>query len=187
MEITHEAYLKAKDRMEKTLEALKNDLSSIRAGRANPHLLDRIMVDYYGTQTPISQVGNVSSPDPKMLVISLWDTSILGEVEKAIMKSDLGINPANDGKVIRLAFPDVTEERRKELVKMAKKNAETSKVAIRNIRRDANDVLKKEKKDSTITEDDYNDLEKEIQKMTDDMIKKVDVILADKEKEIMEI
>ncbi len=187
MEITHEAYVKAKDRMEKTLEALKNDLSSIRAGRANPHLLDRIMVDYYGTQTPISQVGNVSSPDPKMLVISLWDTSILGEVEKAIMKSDLGINPANDGKVIRLAFPDVTEERRKELVKMAKKNAETSKVAIRNIRRDANDVLKKEKKDSTITEDDYNDLEKEIQKMTDDMIKKVDVILADKEKEIMEI
>ena len=110
MEITHEAYVKAKDRMEKTLEALKNDLSSIRAGRANPHLLDRIMVDYYGTQTPISQVGNVSSPDPKMLVISLWDTSILGEVEKAIMKSDLGINPANDGKVIRLAFPDVTEE-----------------------------------------------------------------------------
>jgi len=187
MEITHEAYVKAKDRMEKTLDALKNDLSSIRAGRANPHLLDRIMVDYYGTQTPISQVGNVSSPDPKMLVISLWDTSILGEVEKAIMKSDLGINPANDGKVIRLAFPDVTEERRKELVKMAKKNAETSKVAIRNIRRDANDVLKKEKKDSTITEDDYNDLEKEIQKMTDDMIKKVDVILADKEKEIMEI
>lgn len=187
MEITHEAYVKAKDRMEKTLEALKIDLSSIRAGRANPHLLDRIMVDYYGTQTPISQVGNVSSPDPKMLVISLWDTSILGEVEKAIMKSDLGINPANDGKVIRLAFPDVTEERRKELVKMAKKNAETSKVAIRNIRRDANDVLKKEKKDSTITEDDYNDLEKEIQKMTDDMIKKVDVILADKEKEIMEI
>ena len=187
MEITHEAYVKAKDRMEKTLEALKNDLSSIRAGRANPHLLDRIMVDYYGTQTPISQVGNVSSPDPKMLVISLWDTSILGEVEKAIMKSDLGINPANDGKVIRLAFPDVTEERRKELVKMAKKNAETSKVAIRNIRRDANDVLKKEKKDSTITEDDYNDLEKEIQKMTDDMIKKVDVILADKEKEIMSV
>ena len=187
MEITHEAYVKAKDRMEKTLEALKNDLSSIRAGRANPHLLDRIMVDYYGTQTPISQVGNVSSPDPKMLVISLWDTSILGEVEKAIMKSDLGINPANDGKVIRLAFPDVTEERRKELVKMAKKNAETSKVAIRNIRRDANDVLKKEKKDSTITEDDYNDLEKEIQKMTDDMIKKVDVILADKEKEIMDV
>ena len=187
MQITHEAYLKAQDKMNKTIEALKRELAAIRAGRANPRLLDRIMVDYYGTPTPISQVGNISSPEPRLLVISLWDTSILKEVEKAIMKSDLGINPANDGKVIRLAFPEVTEERRKDLVKLAKKKTEETKVAARSIRRDANELLKKDKKDSVITEDDYNDLEKEIQKMTDDTIKKLDAILADKEKEIMEI
>ena len=187
MEITYEAYLKAKDNMEKTMESLKRELGSIRAGRANPRLLDRIMVDYYGTQTPITQVGNVSSPEPRLLVIALWDASMMKEVEKAIMASDLGINPSNDGKVIRLAFPEVTEERRKELVKLAKKKTEDTKVAARNIRRDANEQLKKDKKNSVVTEDDYNDLEKEIQKLTDDTIKKLDEILAEKEKEIMEI
>ena len=187
MQITHEAYLKTQDKMNKTIEALKRELVSIRAGRANPRLLDRIMVDYYGTPTPIAQVGNISSPEPRLLVISLWDASILKDVEKAIMKSDLGINPANDGKVIRLAFPEVTQERRKELVKLAKKKAEESKVAARNIRRDANEMLKKDKKDSVITEDDFADLEKEIQKLTDDTIKKLEEILAEKEKEIMEI
>lgn len=183
----HEAYSKAQEKMEKTTAALKRELASIRAGRANPQLLERIMVDYYGTPTPITQVGNVSSPEPRLLVISLWDQSILKDVEKAIMASDLGINPSNDGKVIRLAFPEVTEERRKDLVKLAKKKTEEAKVAARSIRRDANETLKKDKKNSVITEDDFNDLEKDIQKLTDDTIKKLDVILQDKEKEIMEI
>jgi len=187
MQVEHEALKTAEEKMEKTLNVLKKELVSIRAGRANAQLLDGIMVDYYGTPTPISQVGNISAPEPRLLVISLWDTNILHEVEKAIQASDLGINPANDGKVIRLAFPEVTGEKRQELVKLAKKKAEESKIAIRAIRRDANEVFKKEKKTSTLTEDDYDILEKEIQELTDKKVKKVEEILQSKEKEILEI
>ena len=187
MSIQHNALAKAKEKMQKTVAVLKKELVSIRAGRANAQLLDGIKVDYYGTMTPLSQVGNISTPEPRMLTISLWDLSILGEVEKAIQASDLGINPSNDGKVIRLVFPELTEERRKELVKVAKKKAEEGKVAIRAIRRDANEAFKKDKKDSVITEDDCKDLEKSVQDMTDKTIKEIDSILADKEKEIMEV
>ncbi len=187
MNVEHDALTKATEKMDKTIAALKREMASIRAGRANPQLLDRIMVDYYGTPTPINQMANISAPEPRLLCISLWDASMLHEVEKAIQKSDLGINPSNDGKVIRLAFPEITEERRKEIVKLARKKAEESKVAVRAIRRDTNEYFKKDKKTSLITEDDYNDLEKEIQTLTDKIIKKVDEILADKEKEIMEV
>ncbi len=177
----------SKEKMEKTLLALKRDLSTLRAGRANATVLDRIMVDYYGTPTPINQVGNISSPEPRMLVISLWDTSMISAVEKAIQKSDLGINPSNDGKLIRLVFPELTEERRKELVKIIRKKGEESKVAIRSIRRDANEQTKKQRKEGEITEDDQKNLEEDIQKLTDSMIKDIDSIIADKEKEIMEV
>lgn len=187
MIIEHEALTKAGEKMEKTISVFKKELASIRAGRANPQLLDRIMVDYYGTPTPINQIGNISAPEPRLLVISLWDASMLHEVEKAIQKSELGINPANDGKLIRLAFPEITEERRKEIVKTAKKKAEEAKVAARAIRRDANEIFKKDKKISNITEDDFTDLEKEVQELTDETVKKIDEILAEKEKEIMEV
>ncbi|MEA4853546.1 MAG: ribosome recycling factor [Christensenella sp.] len=187
MQVEHDALKKAEEKMEKTLSVLRKELVSIRAGRANAQLLDGIMVDYYGTPTPINQVGNISSPEPRLLVISLWDASILREVEKAIQASDLGINPANDGKVIRLAFPEITGEKRKELVKIAKKKAEDAKVAMRAIRRDANEIFKKDKKASIVTEDDYAILEKEIQNLTDKEIKKIEEVLQDKEKEILEI
>lgn len=177
----------ARDKMEKTISVLKRDYSTLRAGRASAAVLDRVMVDYYGTQTPINQVGNISSPEPRMLVISLWDTSMIGEVEKAIQKSDLGINPSNDGKLIRLVFPELTEERRKELVKIIRKKGEESKVAIRSIRRDANEQIKKQRKDNEITEDDQKGLEDDIQKLTDSKIKDIDSVMADKEKEIMEV
>lgn len=176
----------AQDKMNKTIAVLKRDLGSLRAGRANPQLLERITVDYYGTATPINQLGNISSPEPRLLVINLWDAKMIPMVEKAIQKSDLGINPTNDGKLIRLIFPELTEERRKDLVKTIKKKAEESKVAIRSIRRDANETLKKQKKDSEITEDDQKNLEKEAQEITDSAIKDIDKIAADKEKEIME-
>ncbi len=187
MKIDHEALTKAEGKMEKTIENFKKELASIRAGRANAHLLDNIMVDYYGAMTPVSQVGNVSTPEPRLLVISLWDPSMLGTVEKAIQKSDLGINPANDGKVIRLAFPEVTGEKRQELVKVAKKKAEEARIAVRSIRRDANEAIKKDKKSSELTEDDFDVVEKEIQELTDKKIKAVDELLAAKEKEITEI
>ena len=154
MQIKHEALEKAESKMDKTLSVLRKELVSIRAGRANAQLLDGIMVDYYGTPTPINQVGNIAAPEPRLLTISLWDASILHEVEKAIQASDLGINPANDGKVIRLAFPEITGEKRQELVKLAKKKTEEAKIAIRSIRRDANEVFKKDKKSSAVTEDD---------------------------------
>lgn len=176
----------AQDKMNKTIAVLKRDLGGLRAGRANPQLLERITVDYYGTATPINQLGNISSPEPRLLVINLWDAKMIPLVEKAIQKSDLGINPTNDGKLIRLIFPELTEERRKDLVKTIKKKAEESKVAIRSIRRDANETLKKQKKDSDITEDDQKNLEKEAQEITDSAIKEIDKIAADKEKEIME-
>ncbi len=177
----------AKDKMKKTISVLQSDLGTLRAGRANASVLDRITVDYYGTPTPINQVGNISSPEPRLLVISLWDSKMIPEVEKAIQKSDIGINPSNDGKVIRLIFPELTEERRKELVKVVRKKGEESKVAIRSIRRDANEQIKKLKKDNEITEDDQKDLEEKAQKATDDAIKEVDKIITDKEKEIMSV
>lgn len=177
----------AQEKMNKTIAVLKRDLGSLRAGRANPQLLDRIMVDYYGTPTPINQMGTISSPEPRMLVISLWDLSMLPAVEKAIQKSDIGINPSNDGKLIRLIFPELTEERRKELVKSVRKKAEESKVAIRAIRRDANEAIKKDCKDSVITEDDQKRLEDKAQKATDAAIKDIDRICSEKEKELLEV
>ncbi|MGI6160841.1 MAG: ribosome recycling factor [Christensenellales bacterium] len=177
----------SREKMSKTISVFKKELSSLRAGRANPQLLDRILVNYYGTPTPINQVGNISSPEPKMLLISVWDTSMLTEVEKAIQKSDLGINPSNDGKSIRLVFPDLTEERRKDLVKQVKKKAEEAKVAVRSIRRDANEELKKEEKDSIITEDDLRKETERVQKLTDEHIKEIDDIAAEKEKEILSV
>ncbi len=177
----------AQDKMNKTIAVLKRDLGSLRAGRANPQLLERIMVDYYGTATPINQIGTISSPEPRLLVISLWDASMISAVEKAIQKSDLGINPSNDGKMIRLIFPELTEERRKELVKIVRKKGEEAKVAIRSIRRDANETIKKDCKDGTITEDDQKRLEDKTQKATDAAIKDIDRICQDKEKELLEV
>ena len=177
----------AQDKMNKTIAVLNRDLGSLRAGRANPKLLDRIMVDYYGTPTPINQMGTVSSPEPRLLVISLWDASMISAAEKAIQKSDLGINPSNDGKLIRLVFPELTEERRKELVKIVRKKAEESKVAVRAIRREANETIKKDRKDGTITEDDQKRLEEKAQKATDNAIKEIDRIANEKEKELLAV
>ena len=177
----------AKEKMGKSCAVYERDMMGLRAGRANPQLLDRIMVDYYGTPTPINQIGNISSPEPRLLVISPWEAKMIPNVEKAIQKSDLGLNPSNDGKIIRLVFPELNEERRRDLTKIASKGAEETKVAIRNIRRDAVDQIKKLKKNSEITEDDQKDAEDEIQKMTDKAIKEVDAIYAKKEKEIMEV
>jgi ribosome recycling factor len=165
-----------RERMQKTLAVLKSELGGLRAGRANPQLLDRIMVDYYGTPTPIQQLGNISTPEPRMLIISVWD-----------QKSDLGINPANDGKVIRLMFPELNEERRKELVKVVHKKGEESKIAVRSIRRDAIEKAKKDRKDNLLTEDDQKDLEDKIQKQTDEHIKDIDSIVSAKEKEILAV
>ena len=176
-----------KDRMHKTISVLKSELGGLRAGRANAQLLDRIMVDYYGTPTPIQQLGNISTPEPRLLIISLWDNKAIPAVEKAIQKSDLGINPSNNNKVIRLLFPELNEERRKELVKVVRKKGEESKVAIRAIRRDANEQIKKEEKDKLITEDDRKSLDDKVQKLTDDLIKEIDTILASKEKEILAV
>ncbi len=187
MQIKHEALESAKVKMEKTIAVFKKDLTHIRAGRANPQLLDGIMVDYYGTPTPLSQIGNISAPEPRMLVISLWDTKLIPNVEKAIQKSELGINPANDGKVIRLVVPELTEERRRDLAKSIHKKGEDAKVAIRSIRRDANEAFKKSKKASEITEDDFNVLEDEVQKYTNDHTKTIDEMVKEKEKEILEV
>lgn len=187
MQVKHEALDNAKVRMEKTISVFKKDLTHIRAGRANPQLLDGISVDYYGTPTPLNQIGNVSAPEPRMLVISLWDPKMIPEVEKAIMKSELGINPANDGKVIRLVVPELTEERRRDLAKSIHKKGEEAKVAIRSIRRDANETFKKDKKASEITEDDFNILEEEVQEYTNDHTKTIDNLVKEKEKEIMEV
>ena len=177
----------AKEKMKKSCDVYERDMMGLRAGRANPKLLDRIMVDYYGTPTPIPQIGNISSPEPRLLVIAPWEAKLIPQIEKAIQKSDLGINPSNDGKIIRLVFPELNEERRRELTKVASKGAEETKVAIRSIRRDAIEQIKKLKKNSEITEDDQRDAEEEMQKMTDKAIKEVDEIFAKKEKEIMEV
>ena len=174
-------------KMEKTLSHLAEDFDAVRAGRANPKVLDRITVEYYGSETPLNGVATISTPDARTLVIQPWDTSLLKEIQKAIQASELGINPQNDGKVIRLVFPQLTEERRKDLTKQVKKYAEDAKVAMRNIRRDGMDYIKKLKKNSEITEDDQKKAEKDLQDLLDKMIKKVDAALAAKEKELMSI
>ena len=176
-----------KDKMQKSYESLLKDYSSIRAGRANPHILDKLTVDYYGAPTPIQQVANVSVPEARIIQITPWEPSMVKEIEKAIMVSDLGINPTNDGKNIRLVFPDLTEERRKELAKDVKKMGESTKVAVRNVRRDANDFVKKTGKAEALSEDETKDLEDQIQKLTDEYIKKVDAAIDNKTKEIMTV
>ena len=174
------------DKMDKTMDALLNEYASIRAGRANPHVLDKIKVDYYGTPTPIQQVGNISVPEARMILIQPWEKSLIRPIEKAIQTSELGINPSNDGSVIRLVFPELTEERRKDLVKEVKKKAEGAKVAIRNIRRDANDAFKKLAKED-VSEDEIKELEEQTQKLTDKYIKEVDQMVDVKSKEIMTV
>ena len=175
------------EKMQKTLHALEADYSTIRAGRANHHVLDRITVDYYGVPTPLNQVGNISVPEPRLLQIQPWDTSLLKPIEKAINMSELGINPNNDGKVIRLVFPELTEERRKDLTKDVKKKAEASKVALRNIRRDALDHFKKAEKAKEITEDQLKDLEDETQKLTDKYVAEIDAKCEAKSKDILTV
>lgn len=174
------------DKMKKTVDFLISDYATIRAGRANPHVLDKIRVDYYGTPTPIQQVGNVTVPDPRVIQIAPWEKTLLKEIEKAIMTSDLGINPSNDGSVIRLVFPELTEERRKDLVKEIKKKAEEGKVAVRNIRRDGNDAFKKLSKED-VSEDEIKQLGDQLQKMTDKYIKDIDRLMEEKSKEIMTV
>ncbi len=180
-------YKEYTSRMDKTIEVMQSEFAAVRAGRANAAVLDQIKVDYYGTPTAIQSIATVSSPDPRSLVIQPWDASTLKLIEKAILISDLGINPQNDGRSIRLVFPQLTEERRKELAKQVRKYGEEAKVAVRNIRRDAMDKVKKEQKKGEITEDDQKDLEKDLQKLTDDYIKKVDKQTEVKEKELFEI
>ncbi|MDD5899034.1 MAG: ribosome recycling factor [Clostridia bacterium] len=177
----------AVEKMGKTNSVYQEELRSIRAGRANPQLLERITVDYYGVQTPLTQMGNITAPEPRMLMINLWDQKSIPMVEKAILKSDLGLNPSNDGKVIRLVIPELNEERRKDLTKLVRKGAEEAKVAIRSIRRDAMEQFKKLEKDSKITEDDRTKAEKKMQDKTDEAIKAIDALCAQKEKEIMAV
>jgi len=176
-----------KDKMEKAIQVYSRELASIRAGRASSALLDKISVDYYGAPTPINQMASISVPEARLLVIQPYDKTILGDIEKAIMKSDLGLTPSNDGSLIRISIPQLTEERRKELVKVVKKEAEDAKVAIRNIRRDGNEDLKKLEKNGEITEDDLRGYSDDIQKLTDEFIKKIDEITKDKEQEILAV
>ena len=185
--MVQEVYTDVQDRMEKAVAALKRDLATLRAGRATPALLDKISVDYYGSSMPINQLANISVPEPRLLVIQPWDKKALSEIERAIMKSDLGLNPSSDGSLIRLAIPQLTEERRKDLVKVSKKKAEEGRVAIRNIRRDANEELKKKEKAGEITEDELHKSQDEVQKFTDKFIAEVENILAAKEVEIMDV
>ncbi|KAB1437673.1 ribosome recycling factor [Candidatus Galacturonibacter soehngenii] len=175
------------DKMEKSLENLLGEYSAVRAGRANPHILDKLRVDYYGSPTPIQQVANVNVPEARMIQIQPWEASMLKEIEKAILVSDLGLNPTNDGKTIRLVFPELTEDRRKELVKDVKKKGESAKVAIRNIRRDANDAFKKMSKSNDISEDEIKQLEDETQKLTDKYINEIDKAIEAKSKEILTV
>ena len=182
-----ELYKPYSEKMGKTIESVKGDFASVRAGRANAGVLDRITVEYYGSATPLNQVASISTPDPRTLMIQPWDSKLLKTIEKAIQTSDLGINPQNDGRVIRLAFPQLTEERRKELTKQVRKYAEGGKVAIRNIRRDAIEKFKDMKKKSELTEDDYKECEEEMQKMTDQRCKELDDLTAEKEKELMAV
>lgn len=175
------------DKMNKTLDVLVSDYAAIRAGRANPHVLDKIRVDYYGTPTPIQQVGNVSVPEARMIVIQPWEKSLLKAIEKAILTSELGINPTNDGNCIRLVFPEMTEDRRKEVAKDVKKKGDGAKVAIRNIRRDANDAFKKAEKAGDMSEDELAETTEKMQKLTDKMVEKIDKAVEEKTKEIMTV
>lgn len=184
MEFSTDVY---KEKMEKSLSNLQDEYISIRAGRANPHILDKIQVDYYGTPSSLQTVANVSVPEARMILIQPWEASLIKEIEKAILASDLGLTPANDGKAIRLSFPELTEERRKELVKDVKKKGEGAKVAVRNIRRDANDAIKKQNKANEISEDEQKQLEDQIQKLTDQFISKIDDAIEAKSKEIMTV
>ena len=183
----NEHVTKAQEKMEKCLGSLEHELSTVRAGRANPAVLDKVLVDYYGTPTPIQQMAAVSVAEARILVIQPWDKTQLKAIEKAILNSDIGINPTNDGNVLRLAFPQPTEERRKELVKQVRKYGEEGKVTIRNIRRDALDKIKAQKKNNEITEDDVKNLEKDMQKLTDKFCDNIDSLISDKENEIMSI
>ena len=177
----------AEEKMQKTISVLHSDLSTMKAGRANPTMLDRIQVDYYGSQCPLNQVANVSAPEPRMLVITPWEKSLLKEIEKAILKSDLGINPSNDGAIIRLLVPELTEQTRKNIVKNVKKAGEDAKVALRSIRRDANAKIKALKKDGHISEDEVKKAEENVQKVTDKFVKEIDTVIAAKEKEVMSV
>jgi ribosome recycling factor len=177
----------AEEKMIKTVSVYKEELQSIRAGRANPQLLDKITVDYYGQVTPLKQVGGISAPEPRLLVIQPWDSKLIPIIEKEILKSDLGLNPSNDGKIIRLIIPQLTEERRKELIKVVKKDGESAKIAVRNIRRDTLDKIKKMEKNKEISEDDLKKAEEELQKITDKYIVQVDAVTKKKEEELMEI
>jgi len=180
-------YQNMEGKMNKTLDVLQDEFNSVRAGRANPAILDHINVDYYGSPTPIKQIANITVPEARMIVIQPWDTNSLKDIERAILTSDLGINPGNDGKIIRLTFPSLTEERRKDLIKQIKKYGEEAKIAIRSIRRDTMDKYKKMEKKSEITEDDLKDSEKEIQKITDEHIEIIDGMIKSKEEELMEV
>jgi ribosome recycling factor len=186
-EQVEEILLVLDDKLSKTIHVLKEDYSSIRAGRANPHILDKVLVDYYGAMTPISQTSNISVQEGRCLVISPWDVSILKAIEKAIQVSNIGLNPTNDGKVIRLVFPELTEERRRDLVKQTRKMGEDAKVAQRNVRREAMEALKKLKTDKTISEDEFSANEKEVEKMVSDAVSQIDAAMSAKEKEIMTI
>lgn len=175
------------NKMEKTIANLKEEYASIRAGRANPHLLDKLKVDYYGQPSSFQSIANVSVPEPRVIQIQPWESKLIKDIEKAIINSDLGLNPSNDGKVIRLVFPELTEDRRKELVKDVKKKAENAKVAIRNVRRDANEMFKKQNKASEISEDEFKHLEDEVQKITDRHINEIEKVMEDKSKEILTV
>lgn len=183
----NETVASADEKMKKSVEVTKNELASLRAGRATPALLDKIVVDYYGTPTPVNQLASITVPEARLLVIQPWDKSVIPQIEKAILKSDLGINPNSDGTVIRLAIPQLTEERRLELVKVARKRAEEGRIAVRNIRREANDELKEAQKEGLIAEDDSKRGQEQIQKLTDKHIKAIDDLLAAKEKDIMQV
>ncbi len=183
----NEQLTKYDDKMQKSYQNLLNEFGSIRAGRANPHVLDQVRVDYYGSPTPIQQVANVSVPEPRLILIQPWEPNLVPEIEKAILSSDLGLNPANDGKMIRLSFPELTEERRKELAKEVRKKGEEAKVAVRNIRRDANEFVKKYGKEDGVSEDQALDLQDEIQEMTDNYMAKIDDAIKDKNDEIMTV
>lgn len=182
-----EVHRTAEEKMKKTLKVYKEELNNTRAGRANPALLDKITVDYYGTQTPLNQIASISAPEPRTLLIQPWDANSIPNIEKAIMKSDLGLTPSSDGKVIRLIIPQLTEERRKEIIKTLKKTTENAKVAIRNERREANEQLKKMEKDGELTKDDLKKAEEDVQKITDKYIEEIDKLMANKEKELMEV
>lgn len=185
--LVKEIIKEAENNMSKTIEVVKKEFASMRAGRATPALLDKIMVNYYGTPTPVNQLANITVPEARLLVIQPWDKSAMSEIERAIMKSDLGITPANDGTVIRLAVPQLTQERRMDLMKVIKKKAEEGRVAIRNVRRDTNDHLKAAQKDGKVSEDELKRHQDEVQKLTDRMIKNIDSILTTKEQEIMQV